>query len=576
MTRLNITYVKSKFHTTGATMTSFELADLNKLANDCRTEYSKLPSHIDIKLEKELKLLLQQQLTEILVGKGKGQVDISLYSIKFTNKDGLVSIFPSRWLWAASVFYKYSQELAKYLQLVRQTKSKNKSIELNQYPKDLEPASKTSSDLLLETEAQTILTSFDSVNSATNFTLFKKYIYDKKYSYFENEGRKLDRPDAYSSSVLAACQFIAASSDKFIPLVKAFELSEDLRKEFDHYVQQIKNSKTIFSYSATPHSSAGKNIIYYGAPGTGKSHEIDQQTDENNSIRTVFHPETQYSDFIGCLRPSICNDSIEYSFKHGPFIEALVKALNDPSHHYYLIIEEINRAPAAAVFGELFQLLDRDPNGQSKYKIDINDKDLLALLTKELSVPLQANKLYIPENLSIYATMNSSDQAVMPLDTAFKRRWKFEYKPLDFSEAPTGNFNIIFSKDTSKSISWKNFATAVNTILSQEGIPEDRHLGPWFVNVNEIKEPKNAQKTLTGKILMYLWDDVLRHTERSKLFYSDIKTFGSLIKKLENNEVIFSEAFLKKLEEELESNPQNTKDESLKPDGVEEDTAGEN
>ncbi|MDC4700219.1 type II restriction endonuclease subunit R, partial [Acinetobacter baumannii] len=100
-------------------MTSFELADLNKLANDCRTEYSKLPSHIDIKLEKELKLLLQQQLTEILVGKGKGQVDISLYSIKFTNKDGLVSIFPSRWLWAASVFYKYSQELAKYLQLVR-------------------------------------------------------------------------------------------------------------------------------------------------------------------------------------------------------------------------------------------------------------------------------------------------------------------------------------------------------------------------------------------------------------------------------------------------------------------------
>lgn len=528
-------------------MTSFELADLNKLANDCRTEYSKLPSHIDIKLEKELKLLLQQQLNEILIGKGKGQVDISLYSIKFTNKDDLVSIFPSRWLWAASVFYKYSQELVKYLALVKQ--AKNKSIELNQYPKDVEPTSKTPSDLSFEAEAQKILTSWDPVNSATNFTLFKKYIYDKKYSYFENEGRKLDRPDAYSSSVLAACQFIAASSDKFIPLVKAFESSEELRKEFDHHVQQIINSKTIFSNSATPHTSAGKNVIYYGAPGTGKSHEIDQQTDENNSIRTVFHPETQYSDFIGCLRPSISNDSIEYSFKHGPFIEALVKALNDPSNHYYLIIEEINRAPAAAVFGELFQLLDRDPAGQSKYKIDINDRDLLTLLTKELSVPLPANKLYIPENLSLYATMNSSDQAVMPLDTAFKRRWNFEYKPLDFSTSPSGNFELN-TQDGFETVSWSIFAQVVNSILSSESIPEDRHMGPWFVNETEIKDPEDAKKALTGKILMYLWDDVLRHSERSVLFHQDIKTFGSLVKKFNAGEIIFSENFEKRLKEE--------------------------
>src|SRR5699024_9529971 len=103
-------------------------------------------------------------------------------------------------------------------------------------------------------------------------------------------------------------------------------------------------------------------------------------TNPLNSIRTVFHPDTQYSDFVGCLRPSMGTTGIEYNYKHGPFIEALVKALNDQDHHYYLIIEEINRAPAAAVFGEIFQLLDRNAKGRSKYTIDINDKDLLTLL----------------------------------------------------------------------------------------------------------------------------------------------------------------------------------------------------
>ncbi|WP_151817075.1 McrB family protein [Acinetobacter junii] len=305
----------------------------------------------------------------------------------------------------------------------------------------------------------------------------------------------------------------------------------------------------IMATSATSHTQAGENIIYYGAPGTGKSHEIDQKTNENNSIRTVFHPETQYSDFVGCLRPSMGNDSIEYSFKHGPFIEALVKALKNPEHHYYLIIEEINRARAAAVFGELFQLLDRDSVGQSKYKIDINDKDLLTLLNKELPVPLPTNKLFIPENLSLNATMNSSDQTVMPLDTAFKRRWKFEYKPLDFSITPTGYFKIN-TEDGIQTISWPIFAKAVNTILSTDSIPEDRHLGPWFVSETEIKDPEDAKKTLTGKILMYLWDDVLRHSERSVLFHPDIKTFGSLVTKFNAGEMIFSEYFERRLKEE--------------------------
>lgn len=294
----------------------------------------------------------------------------------------------------------------------------------------------------------------------------------------------------------------------------------------------------------------GENIIYYGAPGTGKSFAIDQKTGPHNSIRTVFHPETQYSDFVGCIKPSMGDDGIEYSFRKGPFTEVLIRAMNDPEQHYYLIIEEINRAPAAAVFGELFQLLDRNADGRSSYTIDINDKDLLQIFNTELSGKFPDNKLFIPSNLSIYATMNSSDQAVMPLDTAFKRRWKFNYIPINFSNSPEGSFEII-AMDEEHRISWSDFAQSVNRILSAEAIPEDRHLGPWFVTAEEIASPESSDKTLTGKVLMYLWDDVLRHTERTVLFHPDIRTFGSLVEHYSRKAVIFSDRFQNQLQEKL-------------------------
>lgn len=319
-------------------------------------------------------------------------------------------------------------------------------------------------------------------------------------------------------------------------------------------VAPVSYVRKILSTSSTPHSDPGQNIIYYGAPGTGKSHEIDEATTPLNSIRTVFHPDTQNSDFVGCLKPSMGESGIEYSYKHGPFIEALVKALNDPAHHYYLVIEEINRAPAAAVFGEIFQLLDRIDNGQSKYTIDISDKDLLGLLNSELETPLSNNKLLIPRNLSIYATMNSSDQAVLPLDTAFKRRWKFKYKAISFEDkngnqgCPKGTIEFQTQNGAEK-IEWAVLAQTINKILSAESIPEDRHLGPWFISQNELDSSAEAQESFTGKILMYLWDDVLRHSETSKLFHKDIKTFGGLISAHENNKLIFSEKFYSILEE---------------------------
>ena len=301
------------------------------------------------------------------------------------------------------------------------------------------------------------------------------------------------------------------------------------------------SKKIIPSLSKTPHLEFGENIIYFGAPGTGKSKAIDDLIDENNSVRTVFHAETYYSDFVGCLKPTMGDDGIEYSFQVGPFTEMLIKALNDPEHHYYLVIEEINRAKSAAVFGEIFQLLDRE-NGESKYSIKINDQDLLKVFAENLLTPLKNNLIKMPKNLSILATMNTSDQAVEPMDTAFKRRWEYVYKPIDFTTCAKGNF-LIKRSIGDITVTWEALAKHINDFLANLEIPEDRHLGPWFVKDEEIFTSDKAKDTLGSKILMYLWDDVLRHEGKSELFSSEIKTYGQLISKLNNDEIIFNSSF---------------------------------
>ncbi|HIE4543502.1 MULTISPECIES: AAA family ATPase [Providencia] len=285
-------------------------------------------------------------------------------------------------------------------------------------------------------------------------------------------------------------------------------------------------SPTKQSYS-TARKIGGCNRIIYGAPGTGKSFSIEQNVTEKLIIRTVFHSETQYSDFVGCLKPVMEGDRVAYRFRPGAFTKALVKAVKNPSENYNLVIEEINRAPAAAVFGEIFQLLDRKPDGSSCYQIDISDPDLLGYLQKHTGNYFSDGKLWIPSNLSLLATMNSSDQAVMPLDTAFKRRWSFEYVQLNFNDAPNQVLELQTNGGLFK-ITWADFADNVlNHMLKEFRVPEDRMIGPFFINEIELK---NWQAALREKLFVYLWDDVLRHKpqDRARLFSSKFATFGEL------------------------------------------------
>ncbi|WP_372741991.1 AAA family ATPase [Neptunomonas sp.] len=317
----------------------------------------------------------------------------------------------------------------------------------------------------------------------------------------------------------------------------------------ESYVPQEENVDTTDSIRQT----GGKNLLIYGAPGTGKSHRINKELlqgiQDKDITKTVFHSETQNTDFIGCLKPSMNAGALEYSFQPGPFSVALKKAIENPKNMHFLVIEEINRAAAAAVFGEVFQLLDREADGHSTYKIQATDPMQTKWLENELGEKFSGD-ITIPSNLSLYATMNSSDQGVMPMDTAFKRRWAFEYIAINFSGPADGADKCASGKLKIRtgvkgfSISWKDFALAVNKVLADTHIPEDRHLGPWFVTAEELTDQKSV---LTGKLFMYLWDDVLRHGKRHELFSGSITTYGALINAYNKGQKVFTERLTEEL-----------------------------
>lgn len=308
-----------------------------------------------------------------------------------------------------------------------------------------------------------------------------------------------------------------------------------------YYVESEKRHRV-----AVPAITGGTNRIFYGAPGTGKSHRVHQACPgETDKFVTVFHPDTQHADFVGSLKPVTQNDQVMYRFRPGPFTDALVHALLHPDRQVILVIEEINRASAAAVFGELFQLLDRKPCGESTYSIRAADPDMLGHINRALEAdglaPLEV--LRIPSNLSLLATMNSSDQAVMPLDTAFKRRWGFEYLPIDFTTEGVAQTAITLTTASGPvMVTWPALAEIINAALVECDVPEDRLLGPFFLSTRELENEEKASAALGGKLFIYLWDDVLRHHGHDRIFTTACKTYGALSADFRAGKPVFSPA----------------------------------
>ena len=279
-----------------------------------------------------------------------------------------------------------------------------------------------------------------------------------------------------------------------------------------------------------------RNLIVFGAPGTGKSYFLNDQIKDFKKIeRVTFYPSYSYSQFVGCYKPVMNGENISYSFVPGPFLRTYVDAVNNPSQNYLLIIEEINRADAASVFGDVFQLLDRDQEGNSVYSISASEDIKKYLEEKGIS----SDKLSIPSNMYIWATMNSADQGVFPMDTAFKRRWDFLYFDLD-GKPIEDNENCPVKKSN-----WEAIRKSINKWLCEKKVNEDKHLGKYFLNVGENVGEKDFRDAFKNKVLMYLYEDAAR-AFRSELFEKN--SFSAILKEFnESGTNIFKPANIKSI-----------------------------
>lgn len=334
--------------------------------------------------------------------------------------------------------------------------------------------------------------------------------------------------------------------------------NENLKKFYDAFVDLLKSDpnmpmeegedKPLEFGDFTP-----RQIIYYGAPGTGKSHTIKKEEDEGKitCIRTTFHPDSDYATFVGCYKPHKIKDSkdLTYEFVEQAFLEAYKQAWMNPEEEIALVIEEINRGNCAQVFGDIFQLLDRSDDGWSTYPIkadtdiaehlkELRIQGYTATMNKRFGLDKEGKDRYpdrdwfgfmaLPPNMSILATMNTSDQSLFPIDSAFKRRWDWKYIKIKKGKKENGEelgWNIQIKDangepvkiiDENTTLSWWNFIQKVNEIIASMTSSADKQLGYFFCKpsekANETDEKPTiiTADTLVGKVIFYLWNDVFK------------------------------------------------------------------
>ena len=334
--------------------------------------------------------------------------------------------------------------------------------------------------------------------------------------------------------------------DNFIKLFESVTPSVSTHREFVH---------------AKLDKDSNKQIIYYGAPGTGKSFEINRITENKEVIRTTFHPDSDYSTFVGAYKPTsievpvrdvtgkviiengqkVTENRIVYEFVEQAFLQAYIKAWDayakaaegEKAEEQYLVIEEINRGNCAQIFGDLFQLLDRNGCGFSDYPIQA-DKDMKKQLGKAFSGKTIANAerinniygkdivskvlsgdiLLLPDNLYIWATMNTSDQSLFPIDSAFKRRWDWKYMPI--CEGKENGVSLGWRiKVNGKLYDWWQFVEKINAEINEQTKSEDKKLGYFFC---KAQDGVVKAETFVSKVIFYLWNDVFK----DQAFGSDI------------------------------------------------------
>lgn len=547
-----------------------KLTDLSQLAASIQNRYRENFNPQDSVLPESFKSYFRKF-------NNNDNIEYYEYSLVVRASSSLDIFIPNQWIYIAYYFVGYYNMLKAYRDKVLSLMSKDdaKSCANN------------------EDKALSLLATYKGDDK--DFLI--KFLSD--YSWWGG-GKTIDRNDYYVSPILSIAGLVNASQSYVADICKNLAESDMAYQILDSNV----SNKNIYSRQNVGINNS-LQIIYYGAPGTGKSHKIKDQLDgisKENIFRTTFHPDSDYASFVGAYKPKTekktdkvytkneliskltemkeggvtyspqkfgakywrslkklnltekkdilqaCgmsdnytvefdkgvavgeeylaynNESrIIYSFVPQTFLNAYIRAYQTDDN-VYLIIEEINRGNCAQIFGDLFQLLDRDKNGISAYSIKA-DADLRAFLEEQLgedSHGIKDGELCLPSNLYIYATMNTSDQSLFPIDSAFKRRWDWEYEPIKYKNT---DWKIVID---GIEYSWVSFQRKVNDKILNATSSEDKMLGDYFVNPSD---GIITDKVLLNKILFYLWNDVCKDGE------------GDIFKISETENISFSELY---------------------------------
>ena len=427
-------------------------------------------------------------------------VEYNEYSFIVTITSSAQKIFfPNQLLYVAACFADYYKALSEYARIIK-TDLRISDSDIKQAKDNVEYAQKLLADAILEEGDKELLAQFLS-----------------DYNWWYG-GKGIERADYYISPILSLSKLVNASQSYVADLCRYLARNEKALQALKDEINSVNND-------GTP-----RQIIFYGAPGTGKSHGIKEATEEaeknGNVFRTTFHPDSDYSTFIGAYKPTMAKravrnvagdivknngqevfeETIVYKFTPQAFTNAYIRAwqTNEP---VYLVIEEINRGNCAQIFGDLFQLLDRDDEGKSKYPI-IPDTDLGNYIESQLlgyeNVPeeiRQGKSMLLPSNLFIWASMNTSDQSLFPIDSAFKRRWDWKYVPIE-----NAHKNYVIQVNNTEYVWWE-FLKAINKEVFELTNSEDKQLGYFFVKKTD---GVIDAETLVNKVYFYLWNDVFK------------------------------------------------------------------
>lgn len=387
-----------------------------------------------------------------------------------------------------------------------------------------------------------------SIEEEIFFIRFEKNVDGKRYYLARPKG------DPFSKNY----SFISKIS---LPLVTFFNFIriklEDNSYKF--YLKPVYDGKLRFVSIPDNGTMNYFQKIYYGAPGTGKSNEIKNLTGENGNdrmfekdctFRTTFHPDSDYASFVGAYKPywdkkhDNGNGKIVYGFRPQSFLKAYIKAWKNPGKNVALVVEEINRGNCAQIFGDIFQLLDREKNGLSKYPIEC-DVDLQAFLADVFEGKIEEfgrdkidgndkedciNSYYsahydnafdkikngeilaLPMNLSILATMNTSDQSLFPMDSAFKRRWEWIYEPIVEGKKEDGT-SLSWKIEVDEKhdpVDWWKFLQKINAVIYSLTSSEDKQLGYFFCQPDKEDGVTISKNLFVGKVIFYLWNEIFK------------------------------------------------------------------